>query len=187
MRVLAIIVNNSIGTIAIFVGNCIYYYTAKRGANKRQWCPINMKYNIWNPHIVPVFLPIQTLQDLWYTYRGPKRFGFVYQSCWMDPFIYLELDNCFLKYSMVLVIQMSRFTWGSHPKIFFAKVMSGWRWMGSSSGNGFYVILLLELVSCTISFAKSNMVTSSGFPIFKGPNDFFWFIIMISPDTKSFT
>ena len=41
-----------------------------------------------------------------------------------------------MKYSTVRPIPVSRSTLGSQPSSFRARVMSGWRWRGSSSGSG---------------------------------------------------
>ena len=44
--------------------------------------------------------------------------------------------NAFRKYSIVFLIPSSNWTFGSQPRIFFAREMSGCRTFGSSTGNG---------------------------------------------------
>ena len=59
-------------------------------------------------------------------------------------------------------------TFGAHFRIFFARVMSGWRCFGSSCGKGLKTISLRELVVRMICLAKLRTVISTGLPMFTG-------------------
>src|SRR5881392_1992602 len=58
---------------------------------------------------------------------------------------------------------------GSQPSSFRARVMSGCRTFGSSSGSGRNTTALLLPASRMIVRANSRIVTSCGFPQFTGP------------------
>lgn len=59
-------------------------------------------------------------------------------ACPASPIHYQfdEVQTTLRKYSIVLHSPSSRDIFGSHPSISLAKVISGWRWRGSSAGNG---------------------------------------------------
>src|SRR5262245_61525934 len=71
-------------------------------------------------------------------------------------------------HSIVFFSPSSTGTRGSHPSTSFARVMSGLRVFGSSSGSGRYSILLRLPVSRRIIFANSRMVISFGLPMLTG-------------------
>lgn len=58
---------------------------------------------------------------------------------------------------------------GVHSRTLEAKEMSGFRWIGSSSGNWWKASLDFDSVSRRISSASVMMVISLGLPIFTGP------------------
>ena len=64
--------------------------------------------------------------------------------------------------------------------------MFGCLCVGSSDGNGLYIICDFEFVNSIISFAKSKIVRSDGLPKLTGPQRL-EFIILIKPSTKSST
>src|SRR5262245_56028236 len=72
------------------------------------------------------------------------------------------------KYSMVFSSPSSSPTLGSHWRMPFALVISGWRTCGSSSGKGLKTMVLLESVSSIIFSAKSSTDISCGLPIMTG-------------------
>ena len=67
-----------------------------------------------------------------------------------------------------LRIPSSNSTLGSQPRIFFARVMSGWRTFGSSTGSGLYLIFDFVPVMRMISSANCLIVISRGLPMFTG-------------------
>src|SRR5512137_2561159 len=58
--------------------------------------------------------------------------------------------SSFRKYSIVTLKPSSTSTFGCQPSFCFASVMSGWRWVGSSDGNGFRTIFEREPVMAMI-------------------------------------
>ena len=69
---------------------------------------------------------------------------------------------------MVFFMPSARFTCGSHLRMVFALVMSGFRCLGSSCGNGLKTILLLDFVALMMASANSSIVISRGLPMFTG-------------------
>ena len=59
-------------------------------------------------------------------------------------------------------------TSGSQPSTCRARVMSGWRTWGSSTGSASKTISLGEPVTLSTAFASSSSVNSSGLPMFTG-------------------
>ena len=72
----------------------------------------------------------------------------------------------FLNQEIVLSKPLSRDVYGSHPILFFALVISGCLFRGSSSGKGLKIISRLGFIFFLILLANSKIVNSSGFPIF---------------------
>src|SRR5438552_10652971 len=72
------------------------------------------------------------------------------------------------KYSIVFLIPSSKLTRGSQLRTFFARVMSGWRTFGSSTGNGLCSIVDFAPVIRMISSANCLMVISRGLPRLTG-------------------
>ena len=60
-------------------------------------------------------------------------------------------------------------TFGSQPRMLRARVMSGWRCFGSSTGSGRKTISLADLVNALMRSANCRIVTSAGLPQFTGP------------------
>ena len=58
---------------------------------------------------------------------------------------------------------------GSQPKCSRARVISGWRWRGSSWGKGAWTSGEREPVSSRTASASSIIVNSPGLPMFTGP------------------
>src|SRR4029079_5161355 len=74
-----------------------------------------------------------------------------------------------LKYSMVFLSPSPSAPCGSQPpRSFRARVMSGCRTFGSSTGRGRKTISLLLFVSALMRSANSRMVVSIGLPQFTG-------------------
>src|SRR5262249_1171617 len=73
------------------------------------------------------------------------------------------------KYPMVWPSPSSSPTFGSQPRIVRARLMSGWRCFGSSTGSGRKTISLDDLVSALMRSANWRIVTSAGLPQFTGP------------------
>src|SRR5258708_3971591 len=73
-----------------------------------------------------------------------------------------------LKYSSVRARPSSSATSGSQPSSVRARVMSGRRCFGSSTGSSRWTISLFEPASRTIVSASSSTVTSLGLPRFTG-------------------
>src|ERR1051326_1906920 len=72
------------------------------------------------------------------------------------------------KYSRVFFNPSTRSTFAFQPRRVTARVTSGWRIFGSSSGSGGNVILPLLPVSCRISFANCSIGISSELPMLTG-------------------
>src|SRR5436309_462550 len=72
------------------------------------------------------------------------------------------------KYSMVRRSPSSSETFGSHPSVSRACLMSGWRTCGSSTGSGRSTILLLLPVNASTRSASCRTVNSCGLPILVG-------------------
>src|SRR5262249_23699501 len=70
--------------------------------------------------------------------------------------------------SMVRRSPSSVSTRGSQPSSARARVMSGWRTLGSSSGSGPNTISLVEPVTRTMRLARSSNVISCGLPMLTG-------------------
>ena len=73
-----------------------------------------------------------------------------------------------LKYSIVLPRPSSSETFGAHSRIVVARVMSGLRTFGSSTGSGLWTMRLDDPVSRRIVRAISSMVSSCGLPMLMG-------------------
>src|SRR6202008_3709318 len=73
-----------------------------------------------------------------------------------------------LKTAIVRPNPSSSDTFGSHPSVLRACVMSGWRTRGSSTGSGRSTILLLLPVNSRTRSASCRTVNSLGLPILVG-------------------
>src|SRR3954452_5813461 len=76
--------------------------------------------------------------------------------------------SCSIAWSIVLRRPSRRSTSGSQPSRSFAREMSGWRTLGSSTGSASKTISERDSVSSITALAISSSVISFGFPMLTG-------------------